>query len=153
MCTACAWEASGAVSGKFREISAPAAPLANFSLNFAKLWDTPKSRALVAATTARLPIDTLVVAGPEPPDHRLHDTVPVSRAPLWLARARLSEIFPKVAAREHCVRRPDFSLEKNGFTRVNLCGPKRRECTRSPSLSRRQHEHPSPCHHLSGHSS
>jgi hypothetical protein len=41
MCTACAWEASGADSGKFREISAPAAPLANFSLNFAKLWDTP----------------------------------------------------------------------------------------------------------------
>ena len=41
MCTACAWEASGAVSGKFREISAPAAPLANFSLNFAKLWPTP----------------------------------------------------------------------------------------------------------------
>ena len=44
MCTACAWEASGAVSGKFREISAPAAPLANFSLNFAKLWDTPSTR-------------------------------------------------------------------------------------------------------------
>ncbi len=42
MCTVCAWEANGAVSGKFREISAPAAPLANFSLNFAKLWDTPK---------------------------------------------------------------------------------------------------------------
>ena len=41
MCTACAWEASGAVSGKFREISAPAAPLANFSLNFAKLLPTP----------------------------------------------------------------------------------------------------------------
>jgi len=39
MCTACAWEASGAVSGKFRKISAPAAraPLANFSLNFANL--------------------------------------------------------------------------------------------------------------------
>ena len=44
MCTACAWEASGAVSGKFREISAPAAPLANFSLNFAKLLQTPRSR-------------------------------------------------------------------------------------------------------------
>jgi hypothetical protein len=42
MCTACAWEASGAVSGKFREISAPAAPLANFSLNFAKLLQTPR---------------------------------------------------------------------------------------------------------------
>ena len=41
MCTACAWEASGAVSGKFREISTPAAPLANFSLNFAKLLPAP----------------------------------------------------------------------------------------------------------------
>ena len=47
MCTACAWEASGAVSGKFREISAPAAPLANFSLNFAKLWESnPKPSSM-----------------------------------------------------------------------------------------------------------
>jgi hypothetical protein len=45
-CTACAWEASGAVSGKFREISAPAAPLANFSLNFAKLLQTPSADGL-----------------------------------------------------------------------------------------------------------
>jgi hypothetical protein len=46
MCTACAWEASGAVSGKFREISAPAAPLANFSLHFAKLLQTPRIRSV-----------------------------------------------------------------------------------------------------------
>jgi hypothetical protein len=54
MCTACAWEASGAVSGKFREISAPAAPLANFSLNFAKLWDTPTEMFLGRGACASL---------------------------------------------------------------------------------------------------
>ena len=43
-CTACAWEASGAVCGKFRKISPPAAPLANYSLKFTEnsgYWDTP----------------------------------------------------------------------------------------------------------------
>ena len=41
----CLGESSGAVSGKFRKISAPAAPLANFSLNFAKLLPTPSRRS------------------------------------------------------------------------------------------------------------
>ena len=37
-----------------------------------------------------------------------------------LARSRLLEMnFPKSPLVEHCVRRPGFSLEKNGFTRVN----------------------------------
>jgi len=54
MCTACAWEASGAVSGKFREISAPAAPLANFSLNFAKLLQTPRRSSTCRSTGCRV---------------------------------------------------------------------------------------------------
>ena len=63
MCTACAWEASGAVSGKFREISAPAAPLANFSLNFAKLWETP-ILVPVQKQQKTIPVKTIPVRKP-----------------------------------------------------------------------------------------
>ena len=48
----CLGESSGAVSGKFRNISAPAAPLANFSPNFAKLWQTPRSGGAQAGVTS-----------------------------------------------------------------------------------------------------
>ena len=59
----------GAASGKFREISAPAAPLANFSLNFAKLLPTPRSHT-DAPPRGRACMSAAVLCGPVLNSHR-----------------------------------------------------------------------------------
>jgi hypothetical protein len=49
--------------------------------------------------------------------------------------------FPKSPLVEHCVRRPGFSLEKNGFTRVNTEGGTISPHGATPA-QRRASEHP-----------